>query len=88
MTEELNDKTPYKVPEFVVRVSGGTFHISELVLGPGDSAEQLQADIRTVDEDRWFVMVSESPEESMDSLAMIDDQLEFQVVARGVLKQD
>ena len=38
--------------------------------------------------DRWFVMVSDDEVGQQDSLAMLDDDLEIQIYALGVLRQD
>lgn len=88
MAEEWTDKRGEEVETFSVPVSGGTFYVSEVFLAPGENREEVIAFIRNTPEDRWFVMVSENPDDALDSLAMIDDNLEFQILARGQLKQD
>ncbi len=88
MTEDLAEKLTQDVEPFSVSVSGGAFHISQVMVDEGQPLDEVVSLIKGTEEDRWFVMVSENPDVESDSLAMIDDLLEFQVLARGHLKQD
>lgn len=73
---------------FAIRVLGGTFRVHEVFPRPEESVAAAVAFIRSVPEDRWFVMVSDRRDAYRDTLAMIDDELEFQVFAQGSLEQD
>lgn len=68
-----------------VNVLGGVFQVTEVLVGEGDSAEMVMAAITTMPEERWFVMVAGESEAQQDSLAVIDDDMEFQVLAYGQL---
>jgi len=89
MTMSLDpmSKTPEMVEPFSVKVIGGTFHIREVMVGNGGELSAVESLIRETPEDQWFVMTSEDSGEPMDSLAMIDENLEFQIFARGNLEQ-
>lgn len=71
-----------------VNVLGGTFHVMRLLLNGHQSEESVTSILRDTPADRWFVMVSDHAEDGQDALAMIDDTLELQVYAHGVLRQD
>lgn len=88
MTENIPEKLSKDVEPFSVSVSGGDFYINQVLVDEGQSPDEVVSLIKGTEEDRWFVMVSENPDAESDSLAMIDDLLEFQVLARGNLKQD
>lgn len=88
MTEDLAEKSTMDVEPFSVTVSGGAFHINQVLVDEGQPPDEVVTLIKGTEEDRWFVMVSENPDVESDSLAMIDDRLEFQVLARGNLEQD
>lgn len=75
-------------PGLTVNVLGGTFYVSELQLNGHESPEAVTSILRELPADRWFVMVSDHPGDAQDALAMIDDALELQIYARGVLRQD
>lgn len=77
-----------KTDPFTVKVLGGKFHVHEIALQSARSTAEIRNEIQEVTEDRWFVMVSDHPGEKHDSLAVIDDGLEFQVFALGSLEQD
>ena len=88
MSQDPMSKTPEMVDTFTVKVIGGTFHIREVMVSEDSGLDTVQETIRATAEDQWFVMTSEDSGEPMDSLAMIDENLEFQVFARGNLQQD
>ena len=88
MSLDEHDKRRRPVEGFHVKVLGGTFQVRELLVDHGQSAEDVRTVIAQVPADRWFVMVSDGDQSPGDSLAMIDDGLEFQVYAHGVLQQD
>lgn len=75
-------------PALAVTVLGGTFYVERLQLNGLESAEAVTAILRETPADRWFVMVSDHIGEAGDALAMIDDALELQIYALGVLRQD
>lgn len=87
MSLDPMSKTPEMVEPFSVKVIGGTFHIREVMVGNGGELSAVESLIRETPEDQWFVMTSEDSGEPMDSLAMIDENLEFQIFARGNLEQ-
>ncbi len=88
--QPMNDepKIPQQVAALSVKVLGGTFHVHEVMLLEGEAREDVLTIIRSIPHDRWFVMVSDEEAGGQDSLAMIDDNLEFQIFARGSLTQD
>ena len=88
MFQEVPGKRPQPVPPLSVKVLGGTFHVNRILLEPRQSREQVLAVLRETEADRWFVMVADNGGDEQDSLAMIDDRLEFQIYAHGVLRQD
>lgn len=88
MIMDETDKMTLNVPGFPVRVLGGTFVVKEIMLGKSESREQVLSLIHATAEDRWFVMVSDDAGGEMDALAMLDDDLEVQIYAHGVLRQD
>ena len=88
MSTDNTPKTHHPVDSFSVKVLGGTFRVNELLLGENESSQQVSAAITTTPEERWFVMVAEESEENRDALAVIDDQMEFQLMAYGVLVPD
>ncbi|HEX9844298.1 MAG TPA: hypothetical protein VGC20_16180 [bacterium] len=88
MTFDGNNKVPRSVPALAVKVLGGTFHVSAVMLDPDDSQDEVLSILSRTPADRWFVMVSDDAGDAQDALAMIDDNLEFQIYAHGVLRQD
>ena len=76
------------VESFSIKVLGGSFHVSEVCLTETETAQQIVKIIQELPEDRWFVMASDDESDHMDSLAVIDDDLEFRIYARGHLEQD
>ena len=81
-------KAPMSVSPLAVKVLGGTFHVSAIMLDPDDARDDVMAILTGTPADRWFVMVSDDAGDDQDALAMIDDNLEFQIYAHGVLRQD
>jgi hypothetical protein len=81
-------KRPQSVPERAVKVLGGTFHVSAILCSVRQTLEDVLSILDSTPADRWFVMVADHNDESHDALAMIDDALEFQIFAHGVLRQD
>ncbi len=73
------------VPSFQIKVLGGGFKITEVMVNEEESTETVTASISTTSEDRWFVMAAEDSESGQDTLAIIDDNMEFQIVALGQL---
>ncbi|MEE8434718.1 MAG: hypothetical protein V3S64_08020 [bacterium] len=73
------------VPPFQIKVLGGVFKITEVRVEGDESTETVVASITTTSEDRWFVMAAEDLETGQDTLAIIDDNMEFQIVAQGQL---
>jgi hypothetical protein len=88
MSIDAHSKRPQSVPSLTVKVLGGTFHVSQILLEPQESRESVLAILRQTEADRWFVMVSDNGGDAQDALAMIDDRLEFQIYAQGVLRQN
>jgi len=85
----METRQTYKsVESFNVKVLGGTFYVSEVNLENGQLAQDLVRTIREIPEDRWFVMASDDDTDHLDSLAIIDDDLEFRIYARGHLEQE
>ena len=83
-TENRNSKS---VSPFSVEVLGGSFTVQEILLEDGQDPNEQVATIKATPEDRWFVMVSEDAASPQDSLAMIDDNLNFHVYALGQLNK-
>lgn len=81
-------KDAVNVPAFRVQVLGGTFHVSALLVAREQRQEAVRALIEATPADRWFVMVADEFSSEADALAMIDDHLEFQIYAHGVLRRD
>lgn len=79
---------PTEGPGLAVKVLGGTFHVARLHLNEQDTPEFVIELLRETPADRWFVMVSDDAEDTGDALAMIDDSLEVQIYAHGVLSHD
>jgi len=88
MTVDSQEKRSQRVPAFTVKVLGGRFRVSSILLQAQEAPERVLAVLQETEADRWFVMVSDNGGEGQDSLAMIDDSLEFQIYAQGVLSQD
>ena len=88
MSFDSNSKRAVDVDVFPVKVLGGTFHVREVLLFEDQMEAEVIATIHDIPADRWFVMVSDDHRAEQDALAMIDDQLEFQIFAHGVLRQD
>ncbi|MCH9045981.1 MAG: hypothetical protein IIA40_07720 [SAR324 cluster bacterium] len=88
MNLDSHGKYPMAVEPFRVKVLGGSFHVSEVLLMGEESSQDVIAIIDATPEDRWFVMVSDSSSDERDSLTMVDDNLEFQIYAHGVLRQE
>ena len=85
----MDTRQTYKsVESFNVKVLGGTFYVSEVNLENGQMPQDLVRAIREIPEDRWFVMASDDDSDHLDSLAIIDDDLEFRIYARGHLEQE
>jgi len=85
----MDTRQTYKsVESFNVKVLGGTFYVSEVNLENGQMPQDLVRTIREIPEDRWFVMASDDDSDHLDSLAIIDDDLEFRIYARGHLEQE
>lgn len=69
---------------FDVEVLGGTFTVHELISQEETGQEPSIEFIRTVAPDRWFVMLDEKLSgDQRDTLALIDDNFEFQIMASG-----
>jgi hypothetical protein len=83
-----DSKHPASVSAVAVKVLGGTFHVAELMLDAEESPRDVLAVLHDTPADRWFVMVSDHAGDAQDALAMIDDNLEFQIYAHGLLRQD
>jgi hypothetical protein len=88
MRPDGDSKIPRSVPAMAIKVLGGTFHVKELLLAAEQTREEVLAVLRATPADRWFVMVSDHAGDAHDALAMIDDNLEFQIYAHGLLRQD
>ena len=73
------------MPSFQIKVLGGEFKITGVMMEADESTETVTASITTTAEDRWFVMAAEESEDKQDALAIIDDNMEFQIVAHGEL---
>ena len=73
---------------FSVKVLGGVFYVSEVSVENAATPQEISRTIREFPEDRWFVMASDDESDHMDSLAIIDDDMEFRIYARGHLEQD
>lgn len=82
---DSNQKTMRSVPPFQIKVLGGAFKITEVMMNEDESTETVIASITTTSENRWFVMAAEDSETGQDALAIIDDNMEFQIVAQGQL---
>jgi hypothetical protein len=88
MNVDAHDKRSLSVDAFSVKVLGGRFQVTSILLQPEEHQKQVLAILQETEADRWFVMVSDNGSDAQDSLAMIDDALEFQIYAHGVLHQD
>jgi hypothetical protein len=88
MNDEDRAKVPLSVSSFPIDVLGGVFHVSELLLRAQEARRDVERILHTTPADRWFVMVSDHAGDAHDTLAMIDDNLEFQIYAYGVLRQE
>jgi len=86
MAIDGNNKVASNVNSLSVRVLGGEFQVSEVLYDPAQTDRDVLALFEQTPADRWFVMVSESPGDGQDALALIDDDLEFQICAHGVLR--
>ena len=82
---DSNQNPMRTVPPFKIKVLGGAFNITEVMVEGDESIETVVASITTTSEDRWFVMTAEDSETNQDALAIIDDNMEFQIVAQGQL---
>jgi len=83
MELEIGDRITQAVEPFSIQVLGGTFTVAHLVLEPGTTVSGATQKLRAVPAEQWFVMVSDDEHTQPDSLAVIDDSLEFQVFALG-----
>ena len=69
---------------FDVKVLGGTFTVQELIRQEVSGQVPSLEFIRTVPPDRWFVMLDENLSgDQRDTLALTDDDFEFQIMASG-----
>ena len=67
-----------------VKVLGGTFQIEDLKPSEGQSPEDLKAIIVAAPPESWIIVLHDSfSEEEVDTLAMIDEEFEMQIVAVG-----
>ena len=74
---------------FDIKVLGGNFKVEELLPQEGQTEEEVREHIKTVTQDRWFVLLDdELTEDERDTLAVVDDDFEFQVVAAGQFQGD
>ncbi|HKI98932.1 MAG TPA: hypothetical protein VKB51_10700 [bacterium] len=88
MSFDGNNKRSVSIPVLPVKVLGGTFHVAALLVADHNCEQDVIAVLHGTAADRWFVMVSDHAGDAPDALAMIDDNLEFQIYAHGVLRQD
>jgi hypothetical protein len=88
MADHPASKTRIPVDPIQLEVLGGTFTVREVFAEPGEDAETVLETIRTTNAERWFVMLAEGEETSLDVLALIDDAFEFHSVAAGTLQGD
>ncbi len=88
MEFDIGNKTTQAVDSVSIKVLGGTFTLVELVLGTDQTAEDAVQTIRDVPAERWFVIVAENEVENRDTLALIDDDLEFHIHAMGRFQKE
>lgn len=88
MAFDGSHKASVSVLNFAVKVLGGTFHVRAVLVNDGETPQSVRTLIQETPADRWFVMVADDAANDDDALAMIDDNLEFQIHAHGVLRQD
>ncbi|MBI3993213.1 MAG: hypothetical protein HY342_08060 [Candidatus Lambdaproteobacteria bacterium] len=85
---DIGKKIHVKVSPFQLRVLGGTFNVTELVMEKGQSKDEFQQHLKGIPSDRWFVMLAEDDEQAPDTLAIIDDEFEFQIYAIGSFQNE
>ena len=85
---EIGKKTRVKITPFQLRVLGGIFTVEEFVMEKGQSKDEFQKQMRGIPSDRWFVMLAEDDEKTPDTLAIIDDEFEFQIYAVGSFQNE
>ena len=77
-------KRQLPIEPFQLRVLGGSFTVSKLVLDEDEPQDAFLSHLREIPPDRWFVMVAEEEgEDASDTLAVIDDNFQFQIYAVG-----
>ena len=82
------DKNRITVEPFKLQVLGGEFTVQELVLQDDQDQAEFQASLMDIPSDRWFVMLAEGEENTQDTLAIIDDNFEFQIYAVGSFENE
>ena len=85
---DIGNKTRVKVTPFQLRVLGGMFTVEEFVMEEGQSKDEFHKHVKSIPSDRWFVMLAEDDEQAPDTLAIIDDDFEFQIYAVGSFQNE
>jgi hypothetical protein len=83
-----SDSSRAPVERFRLAVVGGTFTVTEVMLTPGQSAAQAVEAILGEPAERWLVMAAAEQGAGADSLALINDAYECQIVALGSLQPE
>ena len=69
---------------FEVKVLGGTFQVEDLKPSDGQSLEEAEAMVTAAPPESWIIVLHDSfSDEEVDTLAMIDEEFEMQIVAVG-----
>ena len=72
-----------------VQVLGGTFTVLEIISQENQTEDQIRDILQSVPPDRWFVMLDEEiAGDQKDTLALIDDNFEFLILAAGKFEGD
>jgi len=85
---DIGKKSRVPIKPFQLPVLGGTFTIQEFVMDRNQSRDEFGKFIKNIPSDRWFVMLAEEDESGPDTLAVIDDQFEFQIHAVGSFQHE
>ena len=86
MAIDLDTLNLSEVESFPIKVLGGTFTVNEVVAEEGTPPEEAASKIKELPSERWFVLLAETGDSQKDTLALIDDDVEFLVFATGVFQ--
>lgn len=83
---ELGKKPRKAVTPFNVEVMGGVFTVQEIVLSDVAQEAQVMMILKETPADRWFVMLQEEGPGTLDILALINENFDFNTYAVGQFK--